>query len=123
MTADEHEWLAKRFEEHRTHLRAVAYRMLGSLPEADEAVQDACTPDGSSRLPRAAWRAEKAETRAGAAPVRGRAPASVRLTLRVVRTSRAAPRAPSSRASVAHRGSEDHPFGGHRNGIGGLVPL
>src|SRR5271170_4794400 len=28
------------FEEHRTHLRAVAYRMLGSLAEADDAVQD-----------------------------------------------------------------------------------
>jgi RNA polymerase sigma factor (sigma-70 family) len=38
---DEREWLAVRFEEHRTHLRAVAYRMLGSLAEADEAVQDA----------------------------------------------------------------------------------
>src|SRR5437867_7755555 len=38
---DEHEWLAERFEEHRTHLRAVAYRMLGSLSEADDAVQDA----------------------------------------------------------------------------------
>src|SRR5213592_3208810 len=38
---DETTWLAKRFEEHRTHLRAVAYRMLGSLTEADEAVQDA----------------------------------------------------------------------------------
>src|SRR2546428_3479559 len=37
---DEHEWLADRFEEHRTHLRAVAYRMLGSLTEADDAVQD-----------------------------------------------------------------------------------
>jgi len=35
------EWLAERFEEHRTHLRAVAYRMLGSLSEADEAVQEA----------------------------------------------------------------------------------
>jgi len=35
------EWLAERFEEHRTHLRAVAYRMLGSLSEADEAVQKA----------------------------------------------------------------------------------
>ena len=33
--------LAERFEEHRPHLRAVAYRMLGSLTEADDAVQDA----------------------------------------------------------------------------------
>jgi RNA polymerase sigma factor (sigma-70 family) len=38
---DEREWLVERFEEHRPHLRAVAYRMLGSLAEADEAVQDA----------------------------------------------------------------------------------
>ena len=37
---DEHEWLADRFEEHRPHLRAVAYRMLGSLAEAEDAVQD-----------------------------------------------------------------------------------
>src|SRR5579884_658940 len=35
------EWLAERFEEHRSRLRAVAYRMLGSLSEADDAVQDA----------------------------------------------------------------------------------
>ena len=37
----ESEWLAKQFEEQRGHLRAVAYRMLGSLAEADDAVQDA----------------------------------------------------------------------------------
>src|SRR5438067_2026561 len=35
------EWLAQRFEEHRPRLRGVAYRMLGSLNEADDAVQDA----------------------------------------------------------------------------------
>ena len=37
----ERDWLAERFEEHRTRLRAVAYRMLGSVSEADDAVQEA----------------------------------------------------------------------------------
>jgi RNA polymerase sigma factor (sigma-70 family) len=38
---DERAWLIERFEGHRPHLHAVAYRMLGSLTEADDAVQDA----------------------------------------------------------------------------------
>jgi RNA polymerase sigma factor (sigma-70 family) len=37
---DESDWLVERFEEHRAHLRGVAYRMLGSLSEADDAVQE-----------------------------------------------------------------------------------
>ena len=38
---DEHVWLAEQFEANRTRLRAVAYRMLGSLSEADDALQEA----------------------------------------------------------------------------------
>ena len=41
MRVNEEQWLAERFEEHRPRLRSVAYRMLGSLAEADDAVQDA----------------------------------------------------------------------------------
>jgi RNA polymerase sigma factor (sigma-70 family) len=40
VTVDEREWLADGFEANRTHLRAVAYRMLGSLSEPDDAVQE-----------------------------------------------------------------------------------
>jgi RNA polymerase sigma factor (sigma-70 family) len=36
---DKHEWLAEQFEGYRNHLKSVAYRMLGSLSEADDAVQ------------------------------------------------------------------------------------
>jgi RNA polymerase sigma factor (sigma-70 family) len=38
---DERDWLARQFQEHRPRLRAVAYRMLGSTSEADDAVQEA----------------------------------------------------------------------------------
>src|ERR671924_1136379 len=38
---DEHDWLAQRFQEHRPRLRAIAYRILGSTGEADDAVQEA----------------------------------------------------------------------------------
>ncbi len=37
---DEHDWLVEQFEAERPHLKAVAYRMLGSLSEADDAVQE-----------------------------------------------------------------------------------
>jgi RNA polymerase sigma factor (sigma-70 family) len=37
---DERDWLAERFEEHRPRLRGIAYRMLGSTGEADDAVQE-----------------------------------------------------------------------------------
>jgi RNA polymerase sigma factor (sigma-70 family) len=38
---DENDWLAKRFDENRAHLHSVAYRMLGTVSEADDAVQEA----------------------------------------------------------------------------------
>src|ERR671919_2731534 len=38
---NESDWLAERFETHRGHLRGVAYRMLGSISEADDAIQEA----------------------------------------------------------------------------------
>lgn len=55
-TADRKAWLAREFERHRPYLRGVAYRMLGSVSEADDAVQEAWlrldrrTPDDGVEL-------------------------------------------------------------------------
>src|SRR6266496_1670956 len=38
---DERDWLAEQFEQHRSHLRTIAYRMLGTVHETDDAVQEA----------------------------------------------------------------------------------
>ena len=38
---DDRQWFADQFETHRPHLRAVAYRMLGSVTDADDALQEA----------------------------------------------------------------------------------
>jgi RNA polymerase sigma factor (sigma-70 family) len=38
---NDQDWLAERFETNRSHLRGIAYRMLGSVTEADDAVQEA----------------------------------------------------------------------------------
>ena len=46
---DQQDWVAKRFEDHRSHLRAVAYRMLGSHVEADDAVQESWLRLGRDR--------------------------------------------------------------------------
>src|SRR5205809_6188589 len=41
VTVNEQSWQLEQFEQHRPHLRAVAYRMLGSVSEADDALQEA----------------------------------------------------------------------------------
>jgi DNA-directed RNA polymerase specialized sigma24 family protein len=80
------DWLAARFEQNRPHLRAVAYRMLGSAAEADDAVQEAwlrlsrCGGDGVQNLAgwltttvsRAGPRTRQAAGQPGPAPGAGR---------------------------------------------------
>jgi hypothetical protein len=48
MNEHENDWLAERFEDRRAHLRAVAYRMLGSQSEADDAFR---SPGYGSAVP------------------------------------------------------------------------
>lgn len=56
---EEREWLIERFQQHRPHLRAVAYRMLGSMSEANDALQEAwlqfATPEPGSAENMQAW--------------------------------------------------------------------
>jgi hypothetical protein len=63
---DQQEWLARQFEDHRPHLRAVAYRMLGSLTEADDAVQDAWLRRRAEYAPRTQACAHQRRGRDGA---------------------------------------------------------
>jgi RNA polymerase sigma-70 factor (ECF subfamily) len=59
VTVKERDWQAEQFEQHRRHLRAVAYRMLGSTSDADDAVQEAwlrlSRSDGSGVVNLRAW--------------------------------------------------------------------
>lgn len=51
-------WLTKQFEENRPRLRGVAYRMLGSLSEAEDAVQESgCVSTASTRTRSTTWAA------------------------------------------------------------------
>ena len=70
---DEHDSLAVRFEEHRGTCKSVAYRMLGSLAEADDAVQEAWLR--VTRADTAPWRTWAA----------GSPPSSRRICLNVLR--------------------------------------
>jgi hypothetical protein len=63
---DKRDWLGERFEEHRSHLRAVAYRMLGSVSEADDAVQEAWLRLSRADTPREIRGAAEIARRAGA---------------------------------------------------------
>jgi RNA polymerase sigma-70 factor (ECF subfamily) len=79
--ADER-WLSERFEEHRGRLRTVAYRMLGSLSEADDAVQEA-------------WlRARRADTSAVADPRAWLTTIVARVSLNLLRARRSRPEDP-----------------------------
>jgi hypothetical protein len=81
---DEREWLAERFQAHRPRLRAVAYRMLGSTSEADDAVQSTtCSPFPSTRsapssTARPTRRASSPAADAAASAVRTRPPTPTR---------------------------------------------
>jgi hypothetical protein len=72
---DEHDVVAEAFEAQRTHLQVVAYRMLGSLSEADDAVQESwlrLSRSDTSAVPGVVLRADRTAVEAGAsAEVRG----------------------------------------------------
>jgi len=77
---DERKWVAERSQAHRPHLREVAYRILGSITEADDAVQGAWLPLSRSRTDISSvhhlggWLTTLVAARASATPVRKAGP-------------------------------------------------
>ena len=96
---NDQDWLAERFETNRSHLRGVAYRMLGSVTEADDAVQESWI-----RLSRTDT-SDVENLRAWLTTVVGR----------VCLTCSLAQDAPRSAAGDARPGSDREPGGGDRS--------
>jgi Sigma-70 region 2 len=80
---NERDWLAQRFQEHRPRLRALAYRMLGSASEVDDAVQEAWVRISRSNAdeisPRELWSScqESRRARSEGRPSAARPPAAI----------------------------------------------
>jgi RNA polymerase sigma-70 factor (ECF subfamily) len=94
---DERDWLAERFQEHRPRLRAVAYRMLGSTSEADDALQEAWVRLGRSNA------GEIDNLEAWLVTVVGRVALNMLRSRKTRGTTRRAPAGPDRRQRGRHR--------------------